>query len=175
VLGAGVGACVALGGVAAAAAGGEARSLSLGLSLSKVVPRFDAGREQGGHRQARADPVAGDRHRRLAWDRALARFRQAEAALAVCGAEQAALPAALRAWPHSQALDDRFGRLDDVRLAALRRLLRTPAPDLRAVALKIDLTIADQAWELTGGEACLARLRADAGTLASAADRLGAI
>jgi hypothetical protein len=105
---------------------------------------------------------------RRSWEVALARFRRAEAALAHCRAEQAALPAALRAWPYSQALDDAFGRLEDLRLAALRRLLRAPAPDLAALALKIDLLIDDQAWELTGAERCLARLRADARGLANA-------
>lgn len=76
-----------------------------------------------------------------AWDRALARFRRADAAMAECRAEQGALPAALRAWPHSQALDDRLGRIADVRLAALRKLLRTPAPDLAALPPKIDLIL----------------------------------
>jgi hypothetical protein len=102
------------------------------------------------------------------WDRALARFRRAEAALAACRAEQAALPAALRAWPRSQALDDAFGRFDDVRLAALRRLLRTASPDLAALALKIDLIVDDLAWELSGAERFFARLRADAHELARA-------
>jgi hypothetical protein len=133
VLGAGVGACVALSGGAGAAEG----------------------------------PVTGsDRAGRLAWERALRRYRRAEAALAECRAEQAALPAALRAWPHSQALDDAFGRVDDVRFAALRRLLRVPAPDLSALALKIDLIVADQAWELTGAEDCIMRLGVDARRLA---------
>ncbi|MEA2999697.1 MAG: hypothetical protein QOK17_1530 [Sphingomonadales bacterium] len=42
------------------------------------------------------------------------------------------------------------------------RLLRLPAPDLAALALKLDLAVADQAWELTGCETCLAGLQADA-------------
>jgi hypothetical protein len=46
------------------------------------------------------------------------------------------------------------------------RLLRAPAPDLPALALKIDLTVDDQAWELTAAAPCLAALKADA-------DRLG--
>jgi hypothetical protein len=100
------------------------------------------------------------------WNRALARFRRAESALAECRAGQAALPAAQRAWPHSQALDDAFGRLDDVRFAALRRLLRVPAPDLAELALKIDLIVADQARELTGAEDCIIRLGVDARRLA---------
>jgi hypothetical protein len=153
VLGAGVGLCVAPGAAAALAAEGQA-------PLSPFRPGPDPGLSKA------VSLLVGDRPLHYAWGQALARFRRAEAALAECRTEQAALPEARRAWPHSQALDDRFGALDDIRLAALRRLLRTRVPDLAALALKIDLSIDDRAWELSGGEACLARLRADAWSLA---------
>ena len=39
---------------------------------------------------------------------------------------------------------------------------RTPAPDLAALAFKLDLLIAEQAWEITGGELCLGAIRRDA-------------
>jgi len=47
-------------------------------------------------------------------------------------------------------------------LAALRRLLRAPAPDLRALGLKIALAVDEQAWELPGAETLLTALKADA-------------
>lgn len=107
---------------------------------------------------------------RLGWTRALDRYRRAEAALDACRARQSALPAAQRAFPQSQGLDDEFGRVDDVRIAALLALLRRPVPDIRALADKIELLVADQAWELTGAERCLERLRHDARMMADRAD-----
>lgn len=81
------------------------------------------------------------------WTRALAAFRRAEARLA-------SLPPGVS--------DDLFDTHECARLAALHRLLRAPAPDLAALSLKLDLAIADAAWELTGAEPCLAALKADA-------------
>jgi hypothetical protein len=43
----------------------------------------------------------------------------------------------------------------------MKALLRTPAPSLVALAFKLDLLISEQAWEMTGGELCLASLRRD--------------
>jgi hypothetical protein len=56
-------------------------------------------------------------------------------------------------------LYDRLGARHDV---AVKALLRTPAPHLPALAFKLDLLIGEQAWEMTGGELCLAALRRDA-------------
>ena len=81
------------------------------------------------------------------WTRALAGFRRAEARLA-------ALP------PGNS--DDLFDDFECARLDALRRLLRASAPDLPAFAVKIDLLVEDQAWELAGAKPCLAALKADA-------------
>jgi hypothetical protein len=78
---------------------------------------------------------------------------------------------ALRRLSEAQALmiqaddtqDERlYDRLGARRDAALKALLRTPAPHLAALALKLDLLIAEQAWEITGGELCLAALQRDA-------------
>jgi hypothetical protein len=103
---------------------------------------------------------------RRRWRRTLAAYRRAEARVAAFKAEERALPPARRAYPACEDLEERFGDLDDRRFAALRRLLRLPAPDLAALALKLDLAIADQAWELTGAEDCLAAIAADARRLA---------
>jgi hypothetical protein len=64
-------------------------------------------------------------------------------------------------------LEQRFGDLDGRRLNLLRRLLRTPAPDIAAPALKLDLAVADLAWELTSCETCLEALAAEARRLAA--------
>jgi len=99
------------------------------------------------------------------WDRAVAALRRAETRVAAFEAEERLLPAERRALA-GEALEERFERLDKVRLAALRRLLRLPAADLSALALKLEITVAEQAWEDSGSEDCLERLRDDARRLA---------
>ena len=59
-------------------------------------------------------------------------------------------------------LDDRFGDHLGAFYAALGRLLRTPAPDVPALAAKIALVVDHEVGALTGGERCLAALKADA-------------
>jgi hypothetical protein len=60
-----------------------------------------------------------------------------------------------------EALEERFEQLDTLRLAAVRRLLRFPARDLTALVLKLDLAVAEQAWEDCGSEDCLTLIAAD--------------
>lgn len=81
------------------------------------------------------------------WPKALARFRRAEALL--------------EAHAHDPD-EDRYDRLNAAFHRALRKLIRTPAPDLRALSTKIDLAIDQEIATLTGGEACLAVLKRDA-------------
>lgn len=88
------------------------------------------------------------------WNRALAAFRRAQAVIDAAASE-----------PDQR----RYDALLDTFTAALRRLLRTPAPDLAALSVKIGLVIDHLAWELTGGEACMAALRRDARRLAGMA------
>ena len=86
------------------------------------------------------------------WDRALARYRAAEAALAaVSGTED----------------DDLYDRHLLRFNAALKKLLRTPGP-ATGLVLKLELTIEHLAWELTGGERCMAALLEDARSLSRA-------
>jgi hypothetical protein len=101
------------------------------------------------------------------WTRTLAAYRRAEARVASFKAAEALLPAARRGFPACEALEEEYGRLDSLRLAALRRLFRLPAPDLPALALKLDFAVADQAWELTGCESCLAAMAEDAHRLSA--------
>jgi hypothetical protein len=98
---------------------------------------------------------------RRSWKRAVATLRRAEARVAAFEAEERLLPAERRALA-CDALEARFERLDKLRLAAVRRLLRLPAADLPALALKLDLAVAEQAWEDTGSQDCLALIAADA-------------
>ncbi|TMJ14751.1 MAG: hypothetical protein E6G94_08815 [Alphaproteobacteria bacterium] len=109
-------------------------------------------------------PPRGGESRRatVAWTRALAVYRRAEARLAALRRQIGALPPEGRAFPASEPLEDRFDDLECARLASLRRLLRLPAPNLPALALKIALTVDDQAWELSGAESFLATLKGDA-------------
>ena len=103
---------------------------------------------------------------RVRWTRALAAYLRAEARVTAFKAQELRLPAERREWPAVQVLEERFGELDSFRLAALRRLLRIAAPDLAALSLKLDLVVADQAWELDGCEGCLAAMAGDARRLA---------
>jgi hypothetical protein len=98
--------------------------------------------------------------------RALAACRQAGARIEAFKAAEARLPAERRAFPCRPLEAARFGRLDGALLAALPGLLRLPAPDLSAFALKLEPAVADQAWELDGCESCLAAAAADMRKLA---------
>ena len=91
----------------------------------------------------------------LAWARALDAYEAAEAEVE----EAEASPA---------DYEDEHGERLDALCGALRQLLRTPAPDLYALALKVELTIAHGLGPSTGGAACLAAIRGDARRLAAA-------
>jgi hypothetical protein len=119
----------------------------------------------GGGRGAAVPPALGSGAARGAsgrkWEQAVAALRRAEARVAAFEAEEALLPAERRALA-DEALEARFERLDKLRLAAVRRVLRLPARDLPALALKLDLAVAEQAWEDCGSDDCLALIAADA-------------
>lgn len=98
-------------------------------------------------------PPEGDEERKEAqsfvvtkWDRALARFRQAEAALAAA----------------REPDEEVYGDILCAFNAALKRLLRAPAPDLAGLAFKLELAALESAWELTGAETCIAALAREA-------------
>ena len=97
------------------------------------------------------------------WRRALADVERAEAVLdGFCRAcrEEGLV------FRDQGELDDRFGDFLGAFYAALRLLLRTPAPDIPALATKIALAVDHEVGTLTGGERCLAALKADARRLA---------
>ena len=82
-------------------------------------------------------------------------------ALAACQHAEAVLDAAIH-----EPDEDLYGDLVVAFNRTLRTLLRTPAPDLPALSVKLGLAVDHYAWELTGGEACMAALSRDARLLA---------
>lgn len=101
------------------------------------------------------------------------RWRAKLAALERAGADLHAFCDRCRAgsliFPDQAAQEDAYGDRLDALYAALRRLLRTPAPDFEALAAKIVLAVDHEVGTLTGGERCLAALKADARRLAALA------
>jgi hypothetical protein len=88
------------------------------------------------------------------WGRALARFQSA----------QAVLDAA-----RSEPDEDAYDALLDVQGEALCALLALPTPDLAGLAAKLDVIVVHLAWEQSGAEDCLERVRQDAHRLAASA------
>jgi hypothetical protein len=87
------------------------------------------------------------------WGKALDRFHQAQAVLDSA---------------RSEPDEDAYDALLDSHSDALTALLALPAPDLPALAAKLDAIVPNLAWELTGSEDCLERLRQDSHRLAAA-------
>jgi hypothetical protein len=90
------------------------------------------------------------------WHRALARLEAAEAEVrAVAG-----LTAGGTA-EEEEALQEVYDARLGAHSAALLRLMKVRAPDLAALALKIELAIDEEVGSLTGGELCLAAVKRD--------------
>jgi hypothetical protein len=90
------------------------------------------------------------------WRRALARLDAAEAEVRAVARLTAGGTA-----EEEEALQEVYdARLGD-HSAALLRLMKVRAPDLPALAFKIELAIDQEVGSLTGGELCLAALKRD--------------
>jgi hypothetical protein len=90
------------------------------------------------------------------WQRALARLWAVEAEVrAVEGATAGGTA------EEEEALEPVYMALLGKHSAALLRLMKVRAPDLSALALKIELAIDEEIGSLTGGEACLAAVKRD--------------
>ena len=89
----------------------------------------------------------------LKWHRALARFEAAEAAIAAVAGAPDHVYDPVGARHHS----------------ALARLLRTPAPDLAALARKLDLALDERTGEFDGDSRAMKVLKQDARRLADSA------
>lgn len=90
------------------------------------------------------------------WQRALARFRSAEGEVRAVARATAGGTAAEEA-----ALEPVYMARLGGHTAALVRLMKARAPDLEALALKIELAIDEEVGSLSGGEACLAAVKRD--------------
>jgi hypothetical protein len=90
------------------------------------------------------------------WQRALARLEAAEAEV-----RRVARATAGGTAEEEEALQEIYdARLGD-HSAALVRLMKVRAPDLPALALKIELAIDQEVGTLTGGDTCLTALKRD--------------
>jgi hypothetical protein len=87
-----------------------------------------------------------------AWDYALARHAMCDAALAAAA--------------HSED-EDLYDRLGERHEDALQSLLRTPAPDVAALALKLDLALDERSLEYFGDLAGMRALKEDARRLSA--------
>src|SRR5688500_6189431 len=88
------------------------------------------------------------------WEKALAGFAAAESAVAAAAGA-------------SEEVYDPIGMRHE---AALRRLLRTPAPDVAALAKKLELALDERSGEFFGDEAAMKAIKRDARRLAAWAD-----
>ena len=94
------------------------------------------------------------------WPSAVAALNEAEAGM------RAAEGGTAGSWEAQCAMDELFSDRVVLFNRAAERLLRVPAPDSKALALKLALAIDEQAWELPDGEECMAALKRDAARLA---------
>jgi hypothetical protein len=94
--------------------------------------------------------------RQDAWRRALARLRAAEAEVRAVARATAGGTA-----EEEEALQEVYDAGLEAHSAALVALMKVRAPDLAALAVKIELAIDEEVGSLTGGEACLAALKRD--------------
>ena len=85
------------------------------------------------------------------WEKALAGFAAAEAALAAAAGEP-------------DEVYDPIGTRHEV---ALQRLLRTPAPDVAALVRKLELALDERSGEFFGDEAAMKAIKRDARRLAA--------
>ena len=133
---------------------------------------------------AEANPIHGADRRR--WERAIAALRRAEAAVEALRVHRMhpadhAYHAIRDRWPRGydfsadpeaeatltaalavhEPLEEHLNDLEWAKLVAIKRLLRTPAPDIPALATKIALAVDYEVAELEGGDRCLAVLKAD--------------
>jgi hypothetical protein len=86
------------------------------------------------------------------WARALAHYRTCEAALAAAG--------------HSED-EDLYDRLGERHEDALQDLLRAPAPDIAALACKLDLALDERSLEYFGDLAAMRAIKQDARRLSA--------
>ena len=105
-------------------------------------------------RRSQSGSPRGPGLRRDEWERALAGFAAAEAALAAAAG----------------ASDEVYDPIGARHEAALRRLLRTSAPDIAALTHKLELALDERTGEFFGDEGAMKAMKRDARRLAAWAD-----
>lgn len=139
-------------------------SFDTGLRQAQPLLRMSGDEAQGPLHQPSPAASAGPPPRSgEEWEVRLAAYRAAEAE--VRAFERATVGAS---FAEAAAGEEAEGRLGDVMYARLRRLLRTAAPDVAALAVKLDLVVEHEVGTLEGGEACFLAIRRDARRLAGA-------
>jgi hypothetical protein len=73
-----------------------------------------------------------------------------------------------RSFEEQEGLEAGYEVRAEALYGALRGLLGVPAPDVKALAVKIGLVVEHEVGTLDGGEACMVALREDAVRLAAA-------
>lgn len=117
----------------------DPESMNTAVSPARTAVSMDSG--------LRRNDGAGNSFAVTKWERALDKVQKAQAALdALAGVDDDSL------------YDRVLGRFNK----ALSRLLRTPAPHPAALAEKLDVLVAHQAWELNFAESAFVALRRDA-------------
>ncbi|HEY0148915.1 MAG TPA: hypothetical protein VGB70_07905 [Allosphingosinicella sp.] len=110
---------------------------------------------------APGSPLAADRRAGEEWDAALALVRAREAEVRAWEAGSSGLPfAAAEAW--QEGYDARCSAMEEALLA----LLGCPAPDVAALAVKLELAAAYDVATISGGEGVLGALAVEARGLA---------
>jgi hypothetical protein len=131
------------------------------LGVAVALPLVAGGGASGGasplhHPSGGSPPRPGEE-----WSAALSSFREAEAAVRGFEGRCSGL-----SFEDPTALEGEGDALGDAIYAALRRVMTVRAPDVGALAVKIDLAVAHEVGTLSGGEDCLEALRRDAWALA---------
>jgi hypothetical protein len=145
--------------------GGGQEGVALGPGAGSEARRFTSAATP-----SLPSPIEGEGN----WGRALAAYRAAQAAVRAeerVTAGASAEEEAAREEVYGARLDAMYDAPSTLLRTGLRRLLRVAAPDVGALAVKIDLMIDHEAATLTGGDACLAAIRRDARRLAQAAEK----
>jgi hypothetical protein len=136
---------------------------AVAVPVAAGVGGSDAARPSPPAASRRAPPLP-QRAGEEKWAAALAAYREARAAQERfdLATREGAAGARGRSFAEQRKLDDRFGDYLVATCNAVRRLMRTPAPDLAALGVKIVPVVDERGWELIGGERCMAVLKADA-------------
>ena len=137
------------------------RSASEASPGSTSTPTLTMSRHSGcvrGTQPCDSSPQGGGDEGLAAWRVAAAAVTEAEAALAAADAAQAGARSRAEEFALEEVYSDRLADLYE----AVRGLLRTPAPNVAALAVKVCLVVDHEVATLERAAPCMAALKADA-------------